>query len=238
VRVFAFVDRQKAEFEVKTLCRVCRVSSSGYYDWGGRRAAGPSPAELAEADLVDQIRLVHTASRGRYGEPRVTAQLARDGVVANHKRVERLMAREGLRGRCSRPRVRTTVADPAAAPAADLVGRNFEQASLDALWVGDVTYIPTDEGWLYLASVLDACSRRLVGWSLADHLRTELCADALDAAVGCRGGKANIAGVIFHSDHGCQYTSDAYRSLCADLGVTQSMGSVGDSYDNAMAESL
>jgi transposase InsO family protein len=168
----------------------------------------------------------------------VTAQLARDGVVANHKRVERLMAREGLRGRCSRPRVRTTVADPAAAPAADLVGRNFEQASLDALWVGDVTYIPTDEGWLYLASVLDACSRRLVGWSLADHLRTELCADALDAAVGCRGGKANIAGVIFHSDHGCQYTSDAYRSLCADLGVTQSMGSVGDSYDNAMAESL
>ncbi|MDQ3980235.1 MAG: IS3 family transposase [Actinomycetota bacterium] len=204
MRVFAFVSRQKAEFAIKTLCRVCRVSTSGYYDWAARQAAGPSPAEQAEAELVEQIRLVHKESRGRYGEPRVTAQLARDGVVVNHKRVERLMAREGLAGRCGRRRVRTTVADPAAVPAPDLVERRFEQQTLDALWVGDVTYIPTGEGWLYLATVLDACSRRLLGWSVAEHLRTELCLDALVAAVGCRGGKVHIGGVVFHSDKGCQ----------------------------------
>jgi len=238
VRVFAFVSRQKAEFPVKTLCRVCRVSTSGYYDWEARQAAGPTPAQRAEADLVEQIRLVHKESRGRYGSPRTTAQLARDGVVVNHKRVERLMAREGLRGRCGRRRVRTTVADPKAVPAPDLVERHFEQLALDMLWVGDVTYIPTDEGWLYLATVLDACSRRLLGWSLADHLRTELCLGALEAAVGCRGGRGSVAGVVFHSDKGCQYTAEDYRLACADLSISQSMGSVGDSYDNAMAESF
>jgi transposase InsO family protein len=238
VRVFAFVSRQRAEFAVKTLCRVCRVSTSGYYDWAARQAAGPTPAERAEAELVSQIRLVHKESRGRYGEPRVTAQLARDGVVVNHKRVERLMAREGLAGRCGRRRVRTTAADPAAVPAADLVQRRFAQTSLDALWVGDVTYIPTDEGWLYLATVLDACSRRLLGWSIAEHLRTELCLDALEAAVGCRGGGGRVSGVVFHSDKGCQYTAGAYQATCAELGISQSMGSVGDSYDNAMAESF
>ncbi len=128
--------------------------------------------------------------------------------------------------------------DPAAALSADLVNRRFEQTVLDTLWVGDATYIPTDEGWLYLATVIDACSRRLLGWSMTDHLRTELCLDALEAAVGSRGGKANVDGVIFHSDHGCQYTADAFRDACAELGVTQSMGTVGDSFDNAMAESF
>jgi hypothetical protein len=228
VRVFAFVSRQKAEFAVKTLCRVCRVSTSGYYDWEARQAAGPTPAQSAEQELIEQIRLVHKESRGRYGSPRMTAQLARDGVVVNHKRVERLMAREGLRGRCGRRRVRTTVADPKAFPAPDLVERRFEQQTLDVLWVGDVTYIPTDEGWLYLATVLDACSRRLLGWSLADHLRTELCLDALEAAVGCRGGKPKIGGVVFHSDRGCQSSAEDYRLACADLLISQSMGSVGD----------
>jgi transposase InsO family protein len=238
VRVFAFVHRQKADFAVKTLCRVCRVSSSGYYDWAARAAAGPSDAELAEAELIEMIRLVHKESRGNYGQPRVTAKLARDGVVVNHKRVERLMAQEGIQGRCGRRKVRTTVRDPQAEPAADLVQRHFGQTALDALWVGDVTYIPTDEGWLYLASVLDACSRRLLGWSITDHLRTELCLDALEAAVGCRGGKAAIEGVIFHSDHGCQYSADDYRAACQQFGITTSMGGVGDSYDNAMAEAF
>jgi transposase InsO family protein len=238
VRVFAFVSRQKAEFAVKTLCRVCRVSTSGYYDWAARQAAGPTPPQRAETELVEQIRLVHKESRGRYGEPRVTAQLARDGVVVNHKRVERLMAREGLAGRCGRRRVRTTVADPKALPAPDLVARRFEQQSLDVLWVGDVTYIPTGEGWLYLATVLDACSRRLLGWSIAEHLLTELCLDALEAAVGCRGGSRNVAGVVFHSDKGCQYTAGAYQATCVEFGISQSMGSVGDSFDNAMAESF
>lgn len=238
MRVFAFVSRQKAEFAVKTLCRVCRVSTSGYYDWGARQAAGPTAAQRAETELVDQIRLVHKESRGCYGEPRVTAQLARDGIVVNHKRVERLMAREGMAGRCGRRRVRTTVADPAAVPAPDLIERRFEQQSLDVLWVGDVTYIPTAEGWLYLATVLDACSRRLLGWSIAEHLRTELCLDALEAAVGCRAGKGHVGGVVFHSDKGCQYTAGTYRATCDELGISQSMGSVGDSFDNAMAESF
>lgn len=238
MRVFAFVLRQKADFPVKTLCRVCRVSTSGYYDWVERNAAGPTVAQAAEADLVERIRLVHAESRGRYGEPRVTEQLARDGVVVNHKRVERLMARAGLRGRCGRRRMRTTIADPTKVPAADLVKRQFNRDELDQLWIGDATYIATDEGWLFLATVIDACSRRLLGWSITDHLRTELCLDALSAAVGTRGGKRNVAGVIFHSDHGTQYTSDAFGEACTGFAITQSMGTVGDSYDNAMAESF
>jgi putative transposase len=140
-------------------------------------------------------------------------------------------------GRCGRKKVRTTVRDPAAALSTDLVNRRFDQTVLDTLWGGDATYIPTDEGWLYLASVIDACSRRLLGWSMTDHLRTELCLDALEAAVGTRGGKHYIDGVIFHSDHGCQYTADSFRDTCVELGVTQSMGTAGDSYD-AMAESF
>jgi transposase InsO family protein len=234
VRVFAFVLRQKADFAVKTLCQVCQVSASGFYDWAARQGAGPSASQAAEADLVERIRLVHAESRGRYGEPRVTEQLARDGVVVNHKRVERLMAREGLQGRCGRRKMRTTIADPTKAPAADLVNRQFNRDELDQLWVGDATYIPTDEGWLFLATVIDACSRRLLGWSITDHLRTELCLDALDSAVATRGGKTQVAGVIFHSDHGTQYTSDAFGAACARSGITQSMGTVGDSYDKGI----
>jgi transposase InsO family protein len=238
MRLYAFVDAQKTDFKITTLCRVCQVSTSGYYDWAGRVAAGPSDAERDDDAVLERIRAAHKKSRGRYGQPRITAQLARIGEPVNHKRVERLMAANGIAGRCGRKKVRTTVRDPHAALSADLVNRRFEQTVLDILWVGDATYIPTDEGWLYLATVIDACSRRLLGWSMTDHLRTELCLDALHAAVGTRGGQANIDGVIFHSDHGCQYTADVFRDACAELGVTQSMGTVGDSYDNAMAESF
>jgi transposase InsO family protein len=203
VRIFAFVDAQKTDFAVTVLCRVCGVSTSGYYRWVERLAAGLSGAEPDDVVVLERIRAVHRASRGRYGEPRVTAQLARQGVAVNHKRVERLMALDGLVGRCGRKKVRTTVRDPAAVLSADLVNRQFEKATLDTLWVGDATYIPTDEGWLYLATVIDACSRRLLGWSMTDHLRTELCLDALHAAVGTRGGPGRVGGVIFHSDHGC-----------------------------------
>lgn len=238
MKLYAFVDAEKTDFKITTLCRVCGVSTSGYYDWVAKVAAGPTGAELDDAAVLERIRVAHRKSRRRYGEPRITAQLARDGEPVNHKRVERLMAANGITGRCGRKKIRTTVRDPAAALSKDLVNRRFEQTTLDTLWVGDATYIPTDEGWLYLATVIDACSRRLLGWSMTDHLRTELCLDALHDAVGARGGKANIDGVIFHSDHGCQYTADAYRDACAVLGVTQSMGTVGDSYDNAMAESF
>ena len=187
MKVYAFVDAQKTDFTITTLCRVCGVSTSGFYDWVARSAAGPTDAERDEAEVVERIRVAHRRSRGRYGEPRITAQLARDGVAVNHKRVERLMAVNGIAGRCGRKKVRTTVRDPAAALSADLVNRRFAQADLDVVWVGDATYIPTDEGWLYLATVIDACSRRLLGWSMTDHLRTELCLDALEAAVGTRG---------------------------------------------------
>jgi transposase InsO family protein len=202
VKLYAFVDAQKTDFTVTTLCRVCNVSTSGYYAWRVQVAAGPCDAARDDAEVLERIRRIHHKSRGRYGEPRITAQLGRDGEPVNHKRVERLMAANGICGRSGRKKVRTTVRDPNAALSADLVNRRFEQTVLDTLWVGDATYIPTDEGWLYLATVIDACSRRLLGWSMTDHLRTELCLDALDAAVDTRGGKANIDGVIFHSDHG------------------------------------
>ena len=169
----------------------------------------------------------------------MTAQLAREGITVNHKAVEREMARQGLAGRCSRRKIRTTRRDPSQVPAADLVHRDFTRPGTDELWIGDATYIWTDEGWCYLATVVDVCSRRLLGWSITDHLRTELCLDALLAAVAARGGRRNLpAGIVFHTDHGTQYTAGEFRAACRTLGVTQSMGTVGDSYDNAMAESF
>ncbi|MDQ6945796.1 MAG: IS3 family transposase [Actinomycetota bacterium] len=225
MRVFAFVDRQKAEFAVRTLCRVCRVSTSGYYDWAARVAAGPTAAEEAEAVLVGQIRLVHKESRLNYGEPRVTAQLAREGVAVNHKRVARLMAKAGIRGRSSGRRVRTTVADPSATPSPDLVRRDFVRHRLDELWLGDLTYVATDEGWLYLTGVSDACSRRLLGWSITEHLRVDGPLDALRAAVDCRGGKDVMAGVVFHSD----YAEDRVKPRNRDVGVCRRGSLTGSS---------
>ena len=174
MRVFAFVAAQKADFPVRTLCRVCRVSTSGFYAYAARKASPPSPGELARAEVARHVARVHKSSRRRYGSPRVTAQLAREGILVNHKAVEAEMARQGLRGRSSRRKMRTTRRDPSKVPALDLVGRDFERVKLDELWIGDATYIWTDEGWLYLATVIDACSRRLLGWSITDHLRTEL----------------------------------------------------------------
>jgi transposase InsO family protein len=237
VKVFAFIDAHKTEFDVKTLCAVCDVARSTYYDWATAVAAGPDDTCLDEAILANRIYEIWRRSKGRYGVPRVTAQLCRQGVCVNHKRVERIMSELGIAGRPGRRRIRTTWRDPHAALAPDLVERRFDRDRVDQLWLGDITYIPTDEGWLYLASVLDACSRRLLGWSITDHLRTEICTDALRAATLTR-GRVRLDGVVFHSDHGCQYTSDDFRLLCRDLHIVQSMGTVGDSYDNAMAESF
>src|SRR6185312_6637427 len=174
-------------------CRVAGVSTSGFYDWHARRSAGPSEAQLAEAELVAEIRAIHARSRGAYGCPRVVGKLHKQGRQVNHKRVERLMAKHGIKGRCGRRRVRTTIRDPHACPATDLVNRRFDRDRLNELWLGDITYIPTGEGWLYMSSVLDACSRRLLGWSLAGHMRTELVTDALEAAVGQPGAAATSA---------------------------------------------
>ena len=163
----------------------------------------------------------------------MTAGLAKQGVEVNEKRVARLMGEMGIAGRAGRRKVRTTWRDKRQQAAVDLVLRHFTAAGPDQTWVGDITYVPTGEGWLFVASVLDVCSRMMVGWSIADHLRTELCADALEAAVATR-GEVRMTGTVFHSDHGCQYTSDDFKALCRRLGIRQSMGTVGDSYDKAV----
>jgi hypothetical protein len=203
VKVFAFIDSQKADFDVRTLCEVCEIGRSSYYDWAAMVAAGPDEATWAEAAFANRVFDIWAASRGRYGSPRVTAALWRAGIVANHKRVERVMAELGISGRCGRRKIRTTVRDPNATLASDLVNRDFSAERPDVLWVGDITYVPTGEGWVYVASVLDACTRRLVGWSIADHMRTELVSDALRAAAATR-GRVRLDGLTVHSDHGCQ----------------------------------
>jgi transposase InsO family protein len=235
-RIYRFIESAAADFAVRTLCQVAKASSSAYYAWRSR-GEEPSATLIDEAHLANRIFDIWRRSRGRYGAPRVTAALLKAGVKVNQKRVARLMAELGIAGKCGRRKMRTTWPDKTAAPAADLVERDFTADAPDELWVGDITYIPTDEGWLFVASVLDVCTRSIVGWSIADHLRTELCTDAMEAAAAAR-GRRNFAGTVLHTDHGCQYTSDDFQKLCRLMGIVQSMGTVGDSYDNAMAESL
>ena len=207
------------------------VSTSGYYAW---RSRTQSAHQQADEGLTERIRASHARSRGTYGSPRVHADLAAANIPVSRRRVARLMRQAGLAGvsRCKGPR--TTVRQPDARPAEDLVGRDFGASSPDQLWVADITYVPTLSGFLYLAVVLDAFSRRVVGWSMANHLRTELVLDGVDMALSQRRPEA----VIHHSDHGCQYTSVAFGQRCRQAGVRPSMGSVGDCYDNAMCESF
>jgi putative transposase len=200
-RIYRFIAREQVNFPVTTLCRVCCVSRSAYYAWV-KKGEAPSDATVDEAYLANAIFDIWTTSRRRYGAPRVTAALWKQGEPVPEKRVARLMAEIGIAGICGRKKVRTTRRDPEARPAADLVERDFSADAPTALWLSDVTYIPTDEGWLYLCSILDVWSRRLLGWSIADHLRTELCADALGAAV-LRRGRRDFTGTVLHTDHGC-----------------------------------
>jgi putative transposase len=213
------------------MCRMLGVSTSGYYAWHGR---APSARAIRDAALLERIRSIHAKSRGTYGAPRVHAELAAEGEHVGRKRVARLMQRAGLLGASRRKGCWTTRRDKDARPAPDLVQRAFAAEGPDRLWVADITYIPTWAGFLYLAVVLDAFSRRIVGWAMANHLRTELVLEALDMAVWRR--RPND--VIHHSDQGCQYTSIAFGSRCRQAGVRPSMGSVGDCYDNAMCESF
>jgi putative transposase len=213
------------------MCRVLGISTSGYYAWVGRE---PSKRARQDEVLRKKIEAIHDESRGTYGRPRVHAELKEGNVHVGYKRVGRLMRQAGLRGVCRRKRYRTTVRDRGARPAPDLIDRNFTVKRPDQLWVADITYIPTRAGFLFLAVVLDAFSRRVVGWAMANHLRTELVLDALNMALGQR----RPEGVIHHSDQGCQYTSIAFGMRCKQAGVRPSMGSVGDCYDNAMCESF
>jgi len=214
-----------------TMCRMLEVSASGYWAWVTRPL---SEREKTDRVLEAEIEEIHRWSKGTYGVPRVHAELwARDKRVGR-KRVARLMRRLGLQGVTRRKGTFTTVRDRDARPAPDLVERNFVVPGPDQLWVADITYIPTWAGFLYLAVVIDAWSRRVVGWAMETHLRTELVLEALDMALYQR----RPSEVIHHSDQGSQYTSIAFGKRCGEAGVRPSMGSVGDAYDNAMCESF
>jgi putative transposase len=225
------VRAHQAAHPIATLCRVLGVSASGYYAWAVRPASARATADAA---LSEQIRAIHSRSRGTYGERRVHAELAAQGVHVGRKRIARLLRAMGLAGVSRRKGAITTRRDRDARPAPDLVDRDFTADGPDRLWVADITYVPTWAGVLYLAVVLDAWSRRVVGWAMATHLRTELVLDALNMAFTRR----RPTDVIHHSDQGCQYTSIAFGQRCREMGVRPSMGSVGDAYDNAMCESF
>ncbi len=216
---------------VRMMCRVLGVSPSGYYAWAERR---PSARAQRDEELVQRIRDIHATSRGTYGVPRMHAELAAEGTHVGRKRVARLMRAAQLEGVTRRRKYTTTIRDGSARQAPDLVARQFKADGPNRLWVADITYIPTWAGFLYLAVVLDAWSRRVVGWAMETHLRTELVLDALQFAVRQR----QPTNVIHHSDQGCQYTSIQFGLRCKEAGVRPSMGSVGDAYDNAMAESF
>jgi putative transposase len=213
------------------MCRVLGVSPSGFYAWAKR---APSRRAQADAQLLERIGAIHAASHGTYGAPRIHAELAAHDVHVGRKRVARLMRRASLAGVSRRRFVTTTARDGAARSEPDLVGRDFSADAPNLLWVADITYVPTSAGFLYLAIVLDAFSRRIVGWSMGTSLHTQLVLDALEMALRQRRPGA----VIHHSDQGSQYTSIAFGQRCRQAGVRPSMGSVGDAYDNAMAESF
>jgi transposase InsO family protein len=234
---YRWVAARKAEgFPITAACQVAQVSRQAFGDWRSRQAAGPSDAEQAEAALVAEIREIHDEFDGTYGEPRITTELARRGRTVNHKRVERLMRAHDIVGVHKPAKVRTTIPATDAPPLPDLIGRRFDPGAPDVAWVGDITYVPTGEGWLYLASVLDLGSRRLLGYSMADHMRTELVVDALTMAAGARGGATD--GIIFHGDRGSQYLAGDYRQQITDLRMVQSIGRTGVCWDNSVAESL
>jgi putative transposase len=222
----------QARFPLAAMARVLGVSKAGYYAWIRRP---PSARAEADAALLARVRTIHATSRETYGSPRIHADLREAGERHGRKRIARLMRQAGLVGACHRQGGPTTTRrDREARPAPDLVDRNFAAEAPNRLWVADITYVPTLAGFLYLAVVLDAFSRRIVGWAMANHLRTELVVDALEMAIGQRRPKD----VIHHSDQGSQYTSLAFGSRCREAGVRPSMGSVGDAYDNAMCESF
>lgn len=226
------MEAEKANFPVTLMCRVLEVSRSGFYAWRKRE---PSARWKADETLKAQIVAIHERSRGTYGSPRVHAELEALGERVGGKRVARLMHELGLVGVSRRKGTRTTKRDLRVRPASDLVERDFSADAPDRLWVADITFVPTWTGFLFLAVVVDAYSRRVVGWSMANHMRTALVLDALNMALAQR---RPTEAVIHHSDQGTQYTSIAFGKRCQAMNVRPSMGSVGDCYDNAMCESF
>jgi putative transposase len=232
VSAFRLIDAERVNYPVAMLCRMLGVSKSGYYAW---RSRPPSKRSREDYALTEKIREVHHRSRETYGSPRVHAELRALGMRCGRRRVARLMRVAGLRG-CMRSRKRrTTRRDPRAAPAPDLLGRDFVATQPNRVWLADITYLPTQEGFLYLAFILDVYSRRIVGWSMASHMRTELVVDALQMAVWRR---KPSAGLVHHSDRGVQYTAISFGRRLEEVGIVPSMGRSGTALDNAMAESF
>jgi len=225
------VSDHQARYPVATMCRVLEISTSGYYAWLGR---WPSKRAREDVELGERIEVIHAQSRGTYGAPRIHAELKANGIQVGRKRVARLMREAGLTGVSRRRKKKTTQRDPDAQAAPDLVEREFTAPAPDRLWVADITYVPTGSGFLYLAVVVDAFSRKVVGWAMEGHLRAELVLGALNMALWQR----RPTGVIHHSDQGSQYTSVAFGTRCREAGIRPSMGSVGDCYDNALCESF
>jgi putative transposase len=232
VSAFRLIDAEKARYPVAMLCRMLGVSESGYYAWRGRP---PSERRRQDAFLTEKIREIHSRSRETYGYPRVHAELRSLGVRCGRRRVARLMRAAGLRGCVRGKKRRTTRRDPWAAPAPDLLRGEFVAGRPNRVWLADITYIPTREGFLYLAFILDAHSRKIVGWSMAPHMRTELVVDALEMALWRR---KPGAGLIHHTDRGSQYTAISFGKRLAEVGIVPSMGRTGTALDNAMAESF
>jgi len=225
------VKANRAAHKVTTLCRVLGVSPSGYYAWLARP---PSMRARRDADILTRVRVAHDRSHGTYGSPRIHRELRDEGERVSRKRITRLMRKAGIQGVSRRKRFRTTRRDDRQLPSPDLVERDFAAGGPNRLWIADITYVWTASGFVFLAVVIDAWSRRVVGWSIASHLRTELVLAALEMAIRQR----QPSDVIHHSDHGCQYTSYAFGKHCSQAGVKPSMGSVGDCFDNAMCESF
>jgi len=234
VKVHPFIEaEQAAGHNVAKACGLLEVSKSAYYQ---RRNGAPSQREVIDAELLKQITAIHAESKGTYGAPRIHKELLHRHVACGKRKVTRLMRQAGLEGRCKKRWRQTTVADPDAEAARDLIQRHFGPCDeMDRRYVGDITYIGTWEGWAYLATVIDLASRKVVGWALADHMRTELVTNALSMAFANR---APERGVIFHSDRGCQYMSGDYAELARANGVLLSVGSKGECWDNAVAESF
>ncbi len=227
------IDAERDNFDVTMMCECLDVSTSGYYAW---RKRGPSRRAQENAALSELILQVFEGSRGTYGSPRVHAELVERGHDIDVKRVARLMAEMGLVAR-KKPKFRkTTDSDHNLPVAANVLDRDFEVDQPDRVWVGDITYIWTLEGWMYLAVIIDLYSRRVVGWSIAGHMRTELVLDALSAALGSR--TPSEAGLLFHSDQGSQYAADAYQEALGNAGITCSMSRRANCWDNAVAESF
>lgn len=230
---YRFIEAEKQRHAVSLLCRVLEVSRAAYYHWKSQPLSTRAAANLV---LLEKIRKAHAGSDGKYGSPRICAELQDQGVRASRGRIARLMAASGIVGRRGRRRIRTTIPAKKPAPFGDLVKRRFRAAVPNELWCGDLTYVHTGEGFLYLASVIDVFSRRVIGWAIATHMRAELVSDALRMALANRRGQ--VSGVVFHSDRGAQYGAGSYQDLARSAGVRQSMGRVADCFDNALAESF